>query len=145
MNLLITVFLKLNNEKVYYPNAILSRKPISNYYRRPDMKDTVEFPIDFFTSSKIKSRSELLMRLFIFSPEVNTFFMVIVFSFLFSFLICFCLFRYIENNPNIWHPTHSVVVLEVCCGIIHQLYIYQLYTSISSQVSALYSSALHLN
>lgn len=49
MNILNTVFLKLDNEKVYYPNSVLSTKPISNYYRSPDMGDTVEFSIDFKT------------------------------------------------------------------------------------------------
>ena len=49
MNILTTVFLKLNNEKVYYPNSVLSTKPISNYYRSSDMGDTVEFSIDFLT------------------------------------------------------------------------------------------------
>ena len=46
-NILTTVFLKLDNEKVYYPNSVLATKPISNYYRSPDMGDTVEFSIDF--------------------------------------------------------------------------------------------------
>lgn len=49
MNILTTVFLKLDNEKVYYPNSVLSTKPISNYYRSPDMGDSVEFSIDFTT------------------------------------------------------------------------------------------------
>ncbi|KAL5559514.1 hypothetical protein UlMin_035725, partial [Ulmus minor] len=49
MNILTTVFLKLNNEKVYYPNAVLSKKLIGNYYRSPDMGDMVEFSIDFMT------------------------------------------------------------------------------------------------
>lgn len=49
MNILNTVFLKLNNEKVYYPNSVLSTKPISNYYRSSDMGDNVEFSIDFMT------------------------------------------------------------------------------------------------
>lgn len=49
MNILTTVFLKLDNEKVYYPNSVLATKPISNYYKSPDMGDTVEFSIDFMT------------------------------------------------------------------------------------------------
>lgn len=49
MNILTTVFLKLNNEKVYYPNTVLATKAISNYYRSPDMGDTVDFSIDFMT------------------------------------------------------------------------------------------------
>ena len=49
MNILTTVFLKLDNEKIYYPNSVLATKPISNYYRSPDMGDSVEFSIDFAT------------------------------------------------------------------------------------------------
>lgn len=49
MNILTTIFLKLNNEKVYYPNSVLATKPISNYYRSPDMGDGVDFSIDFTT------------------------------------------------------------------------------------------------
>ncbi|XP_039004922.1 mechanosensitive ion channel protein 10-like isoform X2 [Hibiscus syriacus] len=52
MNILTTVFLKLDNEKVYYPNSVLASKPISNYYRSPDMGDTIEFSIDFMTPAK---------------------------------------------------------------------------------------------
>ncbi|XP_062097081.1 mechanosensitive ion channel protein 10-like [Humulus lupulus] len=83
MNILNTVFLKLNNEKVYYPNAVLSTKPISNYYRSSDMGDTVEFSIDFNTSvEKIALLKERIKK-------------------------------YLEENPQTWHPTHSVVVLEI--------------------------------
>lgn len=49
MNILTTVFLKLDCEKVYYPNSVLATKPISNYHRSPDMGDKVEFSIDFMT------------------------------------------------------------------------------------------------
>ena len=59
MNLLSTVFLKLDNEKVYYPNAVLATKPISNYFRSPDMSETVEFSIAFSTPiSKIAHLKE---------------------------------------------------------------------------------------
>ncbi|XWS17600.1 hypothetical protein CRYUN_Cryun33cG0080900 [Craigia yunnanensis] len=56
MNILTTVFLKLDNEKVYYPNSVLATKPISNYYRSPDMGDTIEFSIDFMTPAKTIGR-----------------------------------------------------------------------------------------
>ncbi|KHG26616.1 Mechanosensitive ion channel 10 -like protein [Gossypium arboreum] len=56
MNILTTVFLKLDNEKVYYPNSVLATKPISNYYRSPDMGDTIEFSIDFLTPAKTIGR-----------------------------------------------------------------------------------------
>ncbi|KAL0338907.1 UNVERIFIED_CONTAM: Mechanosensitive ion channel protein 10 [Sesamum angustifolium] len=50
MNILSTIFLKADNEKVCYPNAILATKPISNFNRSPEMGDAVEFAVDFNTS-----------------------------------------------------------------------------------------------
>ena len=50
MNILTTIFLKHDNEMIYYPNAVLATKPISNYNRSPEMGDTVEFAVDFSTS-----------------------------------------------------------------------------------------------
>lgn len=50
MNILTTVFLRYDNEKIFYPNSVLSTKPISNFYRSPEMCDTVEFAVDFSTS-----------------------------------------------------------------------------------------------
>ncbi|XP_065851010.1 mechanosensitive ion channel protein 10 [Euphorbia lathyris] len=83
MNILSTVFLKLNNEKLYYPNSVLATKPISNYYRSPDMGDTVDFSIDFATPvEKIGLLREKIKK---------------------------CL----ENNPQHWHPNHNVVVKEI--------------------------------
>lgn len=49
MNILTTVFLRYDNEKIYYPNAVLLTKPISNFYRSPYMGDTIEFSIDIST------------------------------------------------------------------------------------------------
>ncbi|KAF2575083.1 hypothetical protein F2Q70_00005808 [Brassica cretica] len=51
IDLLTTKFLKLDNEKVFYPNATLISKPISNYYRSPDMGDSILFSIAFSTSA----------------------------------------------------------------------------------------------
>lgn len=50
MNILTTVFLKFDNEKIYYPNSVLATKPISNFYRSPDMSDAVEFCVNISTS-----------------------------------------------------------------------------------------------
>ncbi|KAL5559510.1 hypothetical protein UlMin_035721 [Ulmus minor] len=83
MNILTTIFLKLNNEKVYYPNSVLSTKPISNYYRSQNMGDMVEFSIDFMTPvEKIGQLKDKIKK-------------------------------YLENNPHHWHPTHDVVVNEI--------------------------------
>ncbi|KAG9157445.1 hypothetical protein Leryth_010274 [Lithospermum erythrorhizon] len=50
MNLLTTIFLRHDNEKIYYPNSILSTLPISNFNRSPEMADSVDFAVDFSTS-----------------------------------------------------------------------------------------------
>jgi len=50
MNILTTVFLRYDNEKIYYPNAVLLSKPISNFYRSPEMCDSIDFTIDVSTS-----------------------------------------------------------------------------------------------
>ncbi|GAB4854527.1 hypothetical protein Ancab_023107 [Ancistrocladus abbreviatus] len=49
MNILSTVFLKWDKEKLYYPNSVLATKPIGNYYRSPDQGDSLEFSIEFTT------------------------------------------------------------------------------------------------
>ncbi|KAL8498888.1 hypothetical protein ACS0TY_022016 [Phlomoides rotata] len=82
MNILTTVFLKPDNEKVFYPNSVLSTKPISNFYRSPDMSDSFEFCIDFKTSmEKIAALNEKFKK-------------------------------YLEKNPQHWHPNHNVVVIR---------------------------------
>jgi len=50
MNILTTIFLRYDNEKIIYPNTVLATKPISNFYRSPEMGDAVEFAIDFSTT-----------------------------------------------------------------------------------------------
>ncbi|KAL4569664.1 hypothetical protein LXL04_025306 [Taraxacum kok-saghyz] len=51
MNILTTVFLKWDNEKVYFPNSILSTRAISNHFRSPDMWDSIDFFIHIATPS----------------------------------------------------------------------------------------------
>eukprot|EP01018_Ginkgo_biloba_P007433 Gb_31299 [translate_table: standard] len=83
MNILTTVFLRFDNEKVFYPNSALATKPISNFYRSPDMGDTVEFSVDVSTPmEKIGTLKERIAK-------------------------------YLENKPQHWHPKHSVVVKEI--------------------------------
>nr|XP_043624648.1 mechanosensitive ion channel protein 10-like [Erigeron canadensis] len=83
MNILTTVFLRFDNEKIYYPNSVLSTKPISNFYRSPDMGDNVEFSIDFNTPfEKIGQLKDKIMK-------------------------------YLERNPQLWYPNHNFVVKEI--------------------------------
>ncbi|KAK1392954.1 Mechanosensitive ion channel protein [Heracleum sosnowskyi] len=49
MNILTTTFLRYDNQKICYPNSVLSTKPISNYYRSPDMGDAIDFCIHIST------------------------------------------------------------------------------------------------
>jgi small-conductance mechanosensitive channel len=50
MNILTTVFLRYDSEKIYYPNSVLLTKPISNFRRSPDMGDGIDITIDVSTS-----------------------------------------------------------------------------------------------
>ncbi|KAL8189456.1 hypothetical protein R6Q57_029022 [Mikania cordata] len=83
MNILTTVFLRYDNEKIYYPNVVLATKPISNFYRSPDMGDGVEFSIDFATPFE---------KIGLLKDEIK---------------------KYLEKNPQLWHPNHNFVVREI--------------------------------
>ncbi|XP_057957810.1 mechanosensitive ion channel protein 10-like [Malania oleifera] len=83
MNIFTTVFLRYDNEKIYYPNTVLATKPISNFYRSPDMGDSVEFSIDFMTPVE---------RIAALKDRIK---------------------KYLEKNPQHWHPSHSVVVKDI--------------------------------
>ncbi|OAY71207.1 Mechanosensitive ion channel protein 10 [Ananas comosus] len=83
MNILTTVFLRYDNEKIYYPNAVLSTKPISNFYRSPNMGDSVGFAVDISTS--VESIATLKSKIK----------------------------AYIESKPTHWQPNHSIVVKDI--------------------------------
>ncbi|GAV86603.1 MS_channel domain-containing protein [Cephalotus follicularis] len=52
MNILTTVFLRSDNQKVVLPNITLSTKAIGNFYRSPDMGDAVEFCVHISTPAE---------------------------------------------------------------------------------------------
>ncbi|KAL3747152.1 hypothetical protein ACJRO7_016002 [Eucalyptus globulus] len=83
MNLLTTVFLTNDGEMIFYPNSVLSNKPISNFYRSPNMGDAVEFTVDFSTSRD----SFAALR-----DEVK---------------------RYLEDRSDYWKKDHSFDVSEI--------------------------------
>ncbi|XP_073052401.1 mechanosensitive ion channel protein 10-like [Primulina eburnea] len=83
MDILTTIFLKADNEKVYYPNAVLATKPISNFNRSPEMGDSVDFALDFSTS--VEKIAELKARIK----------------------------AYLESKPQEWRPGHSVILKEI--------------------------------
>ncbi|KAJ4708804.1 Mechanosensitive ion channel protein [Melia azedarach] len=70
MNILTTVFLRYDNEKIFYPNTVLATKPISNYYRSPEMNDSVEFAVD--VSASIESIGHLKSRIKVYDIGVFT-------------------------------------------------------------------------
>ncbi|KAK6115184.1 hypothetical protein DH2020_007453 [Rehmannia glutinosa] len=83
MNILTTVLLKFDNHKIYYPNSILSTKPIHNYYRSPDMGDAIDFCIHISTPmEKIALMKERITR-------------------------------YVDNKRHHWHPAPMIVMRDV--------------------------------
>uniref|UniRef100_A0A2N9FLT6 Mechanosensitive ion channel MscS domain-containing protein n=1 Tax=Fagus sylvatica TaxID=28930 RepID=A0A2N9FLT6_FAGSY len=83
MNILTTVFLKFDNQKIIYPNSILATKPISNYHRSPDMGDAIDFCIHIATPiEKVAVMKERITG-------------------------------YIESNNEHWQPAPMVIMREV--------------------------------
>ncbi|KAK4374301.1 hypothetical protein RND71_004978 [Anisodus tanguticus] len=83
MNILTTVFLRYDNQKIIYPNSVLSTKPVSNYYRSPHMGDSVDFCIHISTpTEKIATMKERITR-------------------------------YIENKSDHWYPAPMIVMRDV--------------------------------
>ncbi|KAJ9185667.1 hypothetical protein P3X46_005267 [Hevea brasiliensis] len=83
MNILSTVFLRYDMEKIYYPNSVLLMKPISNFRRSPDMGDAIDFTIDVSTS--VDDFNAL-------KKAIQT---------------------YIESKPKHWNPKHTLLVKEI--------------------------------
>ncbi|KAI7745939.1 hypothetical protein M8C21_010613 [Ambrosia artemisiifolia] len=83
MNILTTVFLRFDNQKIIYPNSVLSTKPIANYYRSPDMGDAIDFCIHVSTPvEKVALMKERITS-------------------------------YIENKSDHWYPAPMIVVRDV--------------------------------
>ncbi|XP_057501580.1 mechanosensitive ion channel protein 10-like [Actinidia eriantha] len=83
VNILTTIFLRYDNEKIFYPNSVLATKAISNYYRSPEMGDSVEFSVDFSTST------ETIVAL---KAKIKA---------------------YIESKPQHWRPNHSLQLRDI--------------------------------
>ena len=67
MNILTTIFLRYDNQKIMYPNSVLATKPISNFYRSPDMGDAIDFCIHISTPvEKVATMKERITRYMIF-------------------------------------------------------------------------------
>ncbi|WRX33820.1 Mechanosensitive ion channel MscS - like 10 [Theobroma cacao] len=83
MNILTTVFLRYDNEKIFYPNSVLATKPISNFYRSPEMSDSVEFTVDVSTSVEQIGALKAKIK------------------------------EYLDSKPQHWRPGHSVQVKDI--------------------------------
>ncbi|KAL1814937.1 hypothetical protein ACET3Z_017511 [Daucus carota] len=83
MNILTTIFLRYDNQKITYPNSVLATKPISNYYRSPEMGDAIDFCIHVSTPmEKIAMMKEKITR-------------------------------YIENKSDHWFPAPMIVLRDI--------------------------------
>ncbi|XXG59900.1 hypothetical protein AAC387_Pa04g1904 [Persea americana] len=83
MNILTTVFLRYDNQKITYPNSVLATKPISNYYRSPDMGDAIDYSIHVSTPvDKVATMKERIKG-------------------------------YIESKTEHWYPDPMIVVRDV--------------------------------
>ncbi|KAI3840604.1 hypothetical protein MKX03_004616 [Papaver bracteatum] len=83
MNILTTVFLRYDNQKIIYPNSILATKPISNLFRSPDMGDSIDFCVH--VSTPVEKISTMKKRLT----------------------------AYIESKREHWYPSPMIVVRDV--------------------------------
>ncbi|XP_031266046.1 mechanosensitive ion channel protein 6 [Pistacia vera] len=83
MNILTTVFLRYDNQKIIIPNSVLATKAISNYYRSPDMGDAVEFCIHVCTpAEKIAHMKQRILS-------------------------------YVDNKKDHWYPQPMIVFKEL--------------------------------
>ncbi|PSR99546.1 Mechanosensitive ion channel protein [Actinidia chinensis var. chinensis] len=83
MNILTTIFLRYDNQKIIYPNSVLATKPISNYYRSPDMGDAIDFCIHIATPVE---------KIALMKARIT---------------------RHIDNKSDHWHPAPMIVLRDV--------------------------------
>ncbi|XP_052202971.1 mechanosensitive ion channel protein 8-like isoform X1 [Diospyros lotus] len=83
MNILTTVFLRYDNQKIIYPNSVLATKPIANYYRSPDMGDAIDFCVHVATPlEKITTMKERITK-------------------------------YVDSKSDHWYPAPMIVLRDV--------------------------------
>ncbi|KAL2901151.1 Mechanosensitive ion channel protein 10 [Bienertia sinuspersici] len=75
--------LRYDMEKIYYPNSVLLTKPISNFYRSPEMWDSIPFTID--ASTTVETINAL-------KKGVQS---------------------YIDSKPNHWNSKHNITVKDI--------------------------------
>ncbi|KAK1416476.1 hypothetical protein QVD17_32267 [Tagetes erecta] len=83
MNILTTIFLRYDNQKIAYPNSVLATMPIANYHRSPDMGDAIDFCIHVSTpTEKVAKMKEKITS-------------------------------YVESKSEHWQPGPMIVVRDV--------------------------------
>ncbi|KGN43281.1 mechanosensitive ion channel protein 6 isoform X1 [Cucumis sativus] len=83
MNILTTVFLRYDNLKVIIPNSVLATKLIHNFYRSPDMGESIEFLVHIATpAEKITAMKHRIIS-------------------------------YIEGNKEHWYPAPMIVFKDI--------------------------------
>lgn len=112
MNILTTIFLRYDNQKIIYPNSVLATKPISNYYRSPDMGDAIDFCIHISTPvEKIALMKERITR------YNRLHFILYVKCRIVLYLTIFCYWyrncSFIENKSDHWYPAPMIVLRDV--------------------------------
>ncbi|KVH96547.1 Like-Sm (LSM) domain-containing protein [Cynara cardunculus var. scolymus] len=83
MNILNTIFLRADNQKIYYPNSVLLQRSIGNFYRSPDMADAIDFLIHVSTP---------LDKIAIIKQRILNF---------------------VENNKDHWYPDPIVLTMDM--------------------------------
>ncbi|KAJ6829694.1 mechanosensitive ion channel protein 6-like [Iris pallida] len=83
MNILTTIFLRFDNQKITCPNSQLATLFIGNYYRSPDMGDSIDFCIH--VSTPVEKIAIMKQRLI----------------------------SYMESKPEHWYPGPQIVFREV--------------------------------
>ncbi|XP_078156194.1 mechanosensitive ion channel protein 5-like [Carex rostrata] len=83
MNIMTTIFLRADNLKITYPNSVLSTKPISNFYRSPDMGDVIDFCI--LVATPVEKLAMMKERII----------------------------KFIDNKKEHWYPNSRVVLRDV--------------------------------
>lgn len=118
MNILTTVFLRFDNQKVVYPNSLLWTKSIGNYYRSPDMGDGIEFSIHIATpAEKIVLIKQRITR-YIGITNIHKFYIYICTDYLHSL----CQLHWGEEGSLVSSADDSIQrhgVIEQCedCGL----------------------------
>ncbi|KAK4784394.1 hypothetical protein SAY86_018762 [Trapa natans] len=107
MNILTTVFLKYDNQKIIFPNSALATKCINNYRRSPDMGDAVEFCVHIATPpEKIAAIKQRILRLAL----NDTYFIQFC-----EYKQCSCMVvcSYIENKSEHWYSAPMIIFKDV--------------------------------